>query len=395
MSVRVVKRFVMVFGVGWIAGVACAQGPWPATLIDNQLRSRSVSLVGLDGREVEYVDDSGRTRRAPIGSLIALLPVMNTGAASIGEAGIGGADEGVVELVDGQRLPGRLVPTAGGGEVIVWEHSSFGEITIALEDIAVMARTRSAHEALGTGERVEDELLLVNGDRLSGFVIELGEPVEIETESGVVRVEHDRVAGAALSNPSKPLTGMIVWLADGTVAQVDSALTESSGVISLSLTGGQSARYEMRWVDGLAFEAGGIVALSSLEPIEQRGLDERLYAWGIEREARVVRTDIALRAGDIVLPGPMEVVYELPEGTTRISGGARLPAGIGRWGDCEVVLAVDGLEVWRERLHSGASSAVFNIEARGETLTIRVEEGRYGPVWDRVTIERAMIAVER
>jgi hypothetical protein len=287
------------------------------------------------------------------------------------------------------------VPTAGGGEAIVWEHASFGEITIALEDIAVMARSAAAHEALAESGRTEDELLLVNGDRLSGFVIELGEPVEIETESGVVRVEHDRVAGAALSNPREAMSGMIVWLADGTVAQVDTALTETSGVISLSLKSGQSAQYELRWLEGLSFEADGIVALHSLDPIEERGLNEGLYAWGIERETRVLRSSEALHAGSIVLPGPMEAVYELPEGAQRISGRARLPKGIGGWGDCEVVLVVDGIEVWRERLHAGARNAAFNLQISGKILAIRVEEGRYGPVWDRVTLEQTMIAVER
>ena len=394
MRMRVFERVMMVIAGGLIAGSACAQAPWHATLIDNQLRSRSVSLVGLDAREVEYVDESGRVRRAPIGSLIALLPILDQVFALPTGTG-GAADGGLVELVDGQRLPGQLVPTAGGGEAIVWEHASFGEITIALEDIAVMARSAAAHDALSGGERTEDELLLVNGDRLSGFVIELGEPVEIETATGVVRVEHDRVAGAALSNPREEMSGMIVWLADGTVAQVDTAITETSGVISLSLQSGQSAQYELRWLEGLAFESGGIVALHSLDPVEERGLDERLYAWGIEREAKVLRSEAALHAGSIVLPGPMEAVYDLPEGARRISGRARLPRGIGGWGDCEVVLLVDGAEVWRERVHSGAPSAEFNLRISGQSLAVRVEAGRYGPVWDRVTLEQAMIAVER
>lgn len=369
---------------------ASAQGPWPATLIDGDLRSRDVSLVGLDGREVEYVDDAGRMRRAPIDSLIALLPINR-----VRDLPPQLAEGGVLELVDGQRLPGRLVPTAGSGETIVWEHDAFGEITVALEDIAVVSTNREAHELLKAGERLEDELLLVNGDRLSGFVIELGAPTEIETESGVVRVEQGRVAGAALSNPPRAQTGMIVWLADGTVTQVDSALTDSTGVVSLSLKGGQSAQYEVRWLDGLAFEAGGIVALSSMDPVEQRGLDDRLHNWGIESEPSDSWRAAALRAGDIVLRGPTEVTYELPEGARRVSGRVALPTQIGDWGDCTLAVLVDGREIWRKHLSRAAPFASFNADIEGRELTVRVEAGKYGPVWSTVMLERAMIAVEQ
>lgn len=396
---------------------------WPAMLIDDQLEPRLISLVGIEGDAVIFMDDAGRRRTAIVDTLMALLPAptraeparvpLPSGARddsirprTTREQATGAppaAPRGVIELIDGQRFPGEIVPTSGEEESIVWNHPAFGNIAMPLERVARLFRdtldpvlTRSARTA---ATQTQDELLLANGDRVRGFIIGLADPAQIETDGRVVEIPAERITGALFANDPAAMSGLIVWLADGTVASLDSVVTLSGNELALTLPGGQSATYEIDDLRAISFESERLAPLSSLVPARQEAIGSRLYVTPIQRRPSADDEGSsgvsALDAQDVVLPGPMLVEYRLPRGAVRFAGIAALDEGSAPWGDCEFVVAVDGREQFRTRLVAGREPVPFNLRIRGDVLTIAVEPGNYGPIRDRVVIRRPLLAVDR
>jgi len=89
----------------------------------------------------------------------------------------------------------------------------------------------------------------------------------------------------------------------------------------------------------------------------------------------------------------MVVEWDLPPGSERVSMSLGMDAGTYPWGDCEVVISVDGAEVLRRRLQGGQAPAEINIAAKGEVMRVEVEAGKYGPIMDRVVLGRALVLV--
>lgn len=386
---------------------------WSALLIDQTLSASRISVVELDGDGVVYLDEAGRRRRSTISSIMALLPAPEgldpeEGIGAVGEnAGrpVNGREQrretrGFVTLVDGQRFPGQYVPTSGGEDSVIWHHPQFGDIGFPLERVAWVVRDERARRAFDPGAPapVEDELILVNGDRIRGFIIGLGDPVEIESAEGVVKLDMSRISGAVFSNPRESLGGLIVWLKDGTVAQVEQGVQMSREELAVSLESGEPAIYDISELRAIAFDTDRIVALSSIDPVKTEPMGDRAYTPPTQTrrhpDDRASHGPPSLNAEDIYLPGPMRVTYELPPGARRIAGTASLSEGSAPWGDCEVVLEVDGREVWRRHVHSEAPDAAFNVEIDGRELTVTVEPGRYGPIKDLVYLRRVLILVD-
>lgn len=392
---------------------------WPAMLIDDQLEPRLISLVGIEGDAVIFMDDAGRRRTAIVDTLMALLPAPTRAEPARVPLPSGARDEsispritreqapaaprGIIELIDGQRFPGEIVPTSGEEESIIWNHPAFGNIAMPLERVARLFRdtldpvlTRSVRDA---APHTQDELLLANGDRVRGFIIGLADPAQIETDGRVVEIPAERIAGALLANDASVMSGLIVWLADGTVASLDSVVTLSGNELALTLPGGQSATYEIDDLRAISFDSERLAPLSSLVPARQEAIGSRLYVTPIQHRPNADEDGSsgvsALDAQDVVLPGPMLVEYRLPRGAVRFAGVAALDGGSAPWGDCEFVVAVDGREQFRTRLVAGREPAPFNLRIRGEALTITVEPGNYGPIRDRVVIRRPLLAVDR
>jgi hypothetical protein len=318
--------------------------------------------------------------------------------------------DGYIELTDGQRFPGEPGPTAGEEDAVVWNHPLFGQVRFGLDSVArvVLDRAilsqiggRPAGSAIGPARApIEDELTLVNGDRLSGFLITFGDPVEIEVEGAVLSIPRDRIASARLANPRKPLTGLVVWLEDGSVAVVASLEGQMQEGLTLRLPDGQEAETSLASLEAVAFQAGRLRPLASLEILDERPIGRRALLEG----ARILATGsaseaAALDAPTIELPGTMSVRWDLPDKARRLGFVAELPLDALPWGDCELVILVDGMEALRERLASGSRILEVGIplDEFGEAreLVFRVEPGRFGPVGDRVLIWRGTLLVDQ
>lgn len=425
---------------------AKAEAPAPSTkpdglsalIIDEELISRRGTVLTMDGAHLVFRDEQGRERRAPVNGLAAIVAQREVERPTSSLLTIGGAKSkagpsnlgprrGGLVLTDGQRFPGNLAPTPGDADALTWQHPVFGLMPFPLDSIAryaapptnevvpAVAGEPSADAGAvaaedGAPDRAEDELVLVNGDRLRGFIAGMGQPVQIEVGGEVVSIVRERIASASLSNPPSRATDSMVWLSDGTVAAVKRAVSSGSSaagpLVALTLPGGQSGSYLLGDVRGVAFDRGNLWAISSLTMLGQRPTGGRPSAEPVifvrpdeagPRADADVLASVPLDAYDAVFPGPMEVTWELPEGSRRAAGRLELDASAGAWADCEISIRVDDEELWRSRLArrdtTAAPAAVFNIRAAGQRLTLVIEPGRYGPIMDRVVLRDGLVLV--
>lgn len=395
------------------------RGGESAMMIDDGLIGVSGSIISISDRGVVLIDEAGRRVSRALSDLTALLitraPVR--AADGIGAAPPPDSDDtsgverilrrlratpaGVLETVDGQRFPGAFSTTAGQDDAIVWTHPTFGTLIFPLDDVAAafrdMEEARRMPEA--SAAPLDDVLVLTNGDRLRGFVVGLGDPVEIEVDGQMLTIEPSRVSAAILSNPRRSRAGDMVWLEDGTVALIDRFALTEAGVVTVALPDGHSGEYESSSLRALALGVERLVPLSMLVPIEQSPVGGRRTAEPIQRVPNIEDTLTsgapALGAMDVRMPGPMRIVYDLPPGARRLAMSAMLGDDAGQWGDFELVISIDGRELTRAHLWKDEPVHAINIDASGKRLTITLEPGRFGPIRDTALLARPIILVDR
>ena len=321
---------------------------------------------------------------------------VSTALPSASRRAISPGAEAVLELTDGQRFPGRPAETSGEDDALIWSHPTFGLITAPIDSIARIAMNSGASASAFTGDNLlNDQLALVNGDRLVGFVLSLGDPVEFEVDSETIELPRDVISEARFANPPSPMSGMVVWLDDGSVAVVASLETRLDENVSVQLPGGQTALVPLNEVRAVAFDAGRLRALASLEIVSQRPVGER----GVFDPVRVIASTGAKGATDlntpgVELPGPMEVRWSLPAGAMRFAAVAELPLESLPWGDLEIVVSQSGTELLRERLNQSQPRAEFSLVVQPGELRVTVEPGANGPISDRVLLRRPLLLIE-
>ncbi|MEC9373667.1 MAG: hypothetical protein VYC34_07475 [Planctomycetota bacterium] len=391
------------------------KGAGGSTLIDRSLRTEEINLLSLTGDSIVYEDELGRRRQATLAGFVALTSPRADDGAAAGDArgrsrtGRGAPPPpGYIELTDGQRFPGMPGATAGDEEVVVWSHPLFGEVRFALENVLSVVMNKAVLDEAQRDRQfqfsggADDELLLINGDSVRGFLVSLGDPIEIEVDGEIVTIPPELVAAARLANPpTGGLQGLVVWLEDGSVAVVTSLDASERRGLSLRLPQGSPVETDLHELRAVAFDAGRLRPLASLEMIGERAIERRVLL----HPARPL-TDASkaappmLNAPDIEFPGPLAAKWRLPGGARRFGAVAEMPMDALPWGDCEIVVLVDGEERLRERLGAGAVQLELSVPLEGMTadaqeLEIRVEPGEYGPVNDRVILRRPILLIEK
>ncbi len=374
-------------------------------LVDLELRPTFIRLLSLSDTFIIYEDEHGRRRQATLGGVVAMLPDPTKTPV--------GADEnqpeqrGFLELIDGQRFPGEHATASGDEDVVVWTHPAFGRISVEMDRVAqVVLDAGMRRELRGAKDErsaplpaTNDSVLLVNGDVLSGFLISLGNPVEIEVADELIAVAPERVAAARLANNLDRLGGLVVWLDDGTVAVVSSMASNALGEVSVTLPTGQSAEYPLDSVRAVAFEAGRLLPLATLAPAEQRAIDRRRLLDPVSAANLAGRSSpIDLNTPDLALNGPLVVSWELPAAARRFAALAEMPIDALPWGDCEIVVSIDGAERVRERLNQETRLAELSVElapqGRARLLTIAILPGEFGPINDRVLLRKPLVLID-
>lgn len=388
-----------------------------AIVLDEQLAPKRVRLLSIEDGVVVAQDEFGRRRTFERGRLSALIieppRPSHSGLDAVAVAGRlrrertdPGVLHGLLVLGDGQRFPGEFLP-APGPERVAWHTRLFGALDVPIDRVR-LARTPGlpgpralpAPGAINALDPAGDTLVLENADRLRGFVARLGDPTAIETDTGIVEVPLQRVALAQLDTPLTPGAGPRVWLADGTVAALIGLSWSVDRPASLRLLDGPAGSIDWSLVRAVVFDTARVRPLSALARTEVTPDASRRFTQPVELRVPADAPEAAeglvpLDAMDLVLPGPMSLSVELPEGTARLAATARLDAGTGPWGDCELVVSVDGREIARSRLQSGAPPTSLNLPIEGRRLTLQTVPGAYGPILDRVVLERPLLLVSQ
>ena len=427
MSVCVPARALAVLAgllasAGAAPGGAIADDGVPRLLLDRQLNTTRVRLTSIGGGRVSWIDGAGREHERSIDELLAIIdPEGGLMPEPVRRQVIESLNLPLVQTTDGQRLLARLRPDPEGDDERVELVLMDGQaMRVNIERIASVTSPKSVfdtHEPATADDAPVDDLVeLANGDRVRGFVERLGEVVVIEVNGATRRVPMGDVRSIRLANPPRASRDARVWVDDGTVVDVRAMTTTARGVVSLDLAlagepgaelaGSESdqpvaVRLPLTRLAGILFDAGSVRPLASMSPEGYEPTGDR--RWTPPPSAADASVAV-LGAPTIELPGPMRVRWRLPDGATRLAGVSTLGDAPGVWADCVVTIWLeDGprrAELARARLRPAHDELVFNVELppaldnTPRTLEVHVDAGAYGPIQDRVLLERVLLLVD-
>lgn len=363
---------------------AIAADPLAAVVIDARLDRHALTLDRIEGGVAIFSPDA-----APSGDLLAIVLTSHERPPERV------SPPGVVRLADGRRWVGALsTRPSDDPDLLAWAHPEFGRMLIALEDMSGV--TMPGSRPVGLASTDEDMVAFINGDVASGFVVSIGDVVELESGGDVSRTPAAFVAEIAVASEPARATGPRLVLADGSIIDA----------VGLELTGGV-ARIDRVWAETPSEEAGTIpasqvlaylpdasriVSLASLDVVASRPLGTGL----VQRRPETRGSGSVLGLDDVLLPGVMVASWALPDGAARLAADVELPRASLGWGDCELAIVVDGVELSRVRLHAQSPSAriACDLPENPQRLTIRLEPGENGPIRDQVLIRQPVIRID-
>lgn len=422
-----------------VAVSVCSAGALgaPRALVDRSLGRSAVDLVGWDDTVVSYHDELGRLREEPVGSIVAILPI-GTGPIGAGEtrglerpddAALAGGTPVVVELVDGQRLIGSMGP---------WDSSSVGEDDLEglPEAVALFSRrtgvrpvpldrvSRIVVDPWSRGPAVptvwepgvDDEVVFRNGDRASGFVLEISGGVDFDDGDRERRFGLEQIAEIRLGNEPAERASARIWSREGEILDERSVGFDTDGAVMFAGADGPGADgdesgprarpLERSLDEVLAANVSGdrLVPLAALERVGVRPGEGR--RWTASPRAGSLAS-APLGTPHVMLPGPMRVEWRLPPDAERFGAVARLGgtlerpfARAGRWADAGVRVLVrtggDEQLLFGGELERGSAVAPIAVELPGvgeigRVLVVEITPGRFGPIQDSVLLDRPML----
>jgi hypothetical protein len=406
-----VCRTFLVAVIGFLSVGARAgdEGDW--IVWDGKLEVVRGALTGIDGRGVRLVDAHGLD--ATIGDPVAILRREDREAKAIGlgdpyrvRATTWGA---IVTLTDGQVWEAEILD--GDSDDLSLRVRWIGRVDVPLDvvrSVVMVGGEADAWDLRVFGEMEEswgglDSVVLENGDVVKGTVLSIGDAVEIEGDSGMVRVDLNSVRRVGLVNPESALPPVRVWFSSGSVlgarefggggdsawvleavrATVDDGVFKGLGRVIISDGGAVLV--------GVEFSPGRLVALSSLEIGGYEPEGGRRWTAGPTAFPGGSR----LGLDDVVFPGPMTTEFILPRGAVRVSGAFRPGDRAGAWLDCRVSIEQGGEVLWGGRVRRGSGDVAFSVDVDGgQALTVRVLAGAYGPIEDRVVLGLGWVLVD-
>ncbi|MEO1511778.1 MAG: hypothetical protein AAFU70_06885, partial [Planctomycetota bacterium] len=316
------------FGISVIAGLgACvsAGAQTPFDLIGADLSRSPIRLVELTPSEVVWADASDDTAMLPLDSALGIV-ARGVGQSDSSDLGVLRAltfEPSVLTLTDGRRLTGSLSAQADLPEVLRWQHAVLGTVDVPLEQIDRLVLQRAtigggSTDPLPPSDR-SDVVLLRNGDRLEGFVVDLGRDAVIEVDGREVVVPMESVHQLALANPREAWDGPMVWLRDGSVLGASEVLFDGGLFVlvdeeaELTEAEGLSATIRPENIEAVSFDTRRLVPVSRLV------------------EDAEPSTAGVFGARAIELAGEDSVRVDLPDGATRLVLTAELPLRARAW----------------------------------------------------------------
>lgn len=378
-----------------LVGVACAgleAGASERVIVMPDGTSRVVDLLALDGGTIRFEED-GLVRTLATADVLGVVQSDTVPYAPFGSSG-GDPRYASVELVTGERYPGTL--EAGSEDSITISHDLFGRLALPIDRVSLV-RFGDFEGPVPTDPTGEDIVLLANGDSAKGFVLALDEALTIEL-TGTPRVlSLDSLAAVRLANPAESPVGTVVWLDDGSIARVDEIGTGSGARVTLRSTrtaADETAAVRTFDIGAVLFDASRVRPLAGMPASVSLPTDRR---WSAMPEITSVHADPLMFTPDLLVPGPMTIVWDIPRESQRVSMTVELPEPMRTWGDCVVSLAFEtptgDVEGPSARVHHDRPIVTLGSDLPPSTrrVVFTLDEGKRGPAQDRVLLRRPML----
>ncbi len=358
-------------------------------LLTADLNESPVRFLGLDGGDLAIlVADTPIT--IPAGAWFALYPAAP--AESVAPAAP------LLRLTDGQSLLGTPVQSPDP-EALAWQVTGLDALLVPLEQVRAVCLLPCEP---GVTADVRDIIRTRNGDRLEGFITQIGDGVSIEVGEQILSLDFESVASVLLANPQAPAPGAMFWLADGRIIRAREIGPTKGVRLTLrpdwpGIDHSDANVLSIRLDEPVAIlaDAARFLPLASCEIIAQAPVGRR---WAPPAE---IDAPGPARLADVHLPGPMRIDFALPANAARFAAAVELAPGSRLWGDCELIaLALDARgnerELGRIRVRGAAPEARLNVNLSGvRTLRLRLEPGEGGPIQDRIVLRRGVILLDK
>lgn len=405
-------------------------------LVDRELNVRAVNVIELNPAAVLFDDAAGQREALPLDDVLLLMRDPSIGPPSAdaaqSPAAAGPRDEndgdgdddstahsaaagapppaGLLVLADGRRLPGdydhRLMDDAPPDH-IRWRHPWLGVLDVPLEQIASIAFIASAAPP---APAAGDVIRLENGDALTGFILEINSAIGFELEDGGrIDIPIHRVESLSLVNPPAVPNGMRLWFDDGTVIGARSARFGDDRVLRIDgpllspMAGSDESpsdlkRLELAHLRAIELRPAALVGLAELDDPTVERIEPRYVLPKPQR----LSSDSPAGLDAVAISGPIKATWTLPRGAqgseaaaSRFAARAVLPESARAYGCVELIIAVDGDEVFRARIDGEHPVREINVPLAGRTLSITLASAGDGPVQDVIHLQRPMILQAR
>ena len=361
-------------GLAWIVA-GPARAVEPAVLVHSDLRREEIQFLGLGGGKIRFFG-ADRSLTSADASKIVRLEWARRPAQPKRPAG-----GPLLALKDGQVLAGRFLGSRAGNEQIGWENPAVGKLSLPLDDIASFTLTAGAQPPVAADN---DAVLLANGDRLDGFIQAVDEGgLELERQGQAIRLGWESVRAVTLAGPVAPRPGVWLTMTDGSRIRVNDLVVGGERAAAAAL--------------GVAIDLplDGLSRIDFTEHHRLTPLGE--LAWEVVSGGTAFGVEYPPRfdgGGETAaLHAPITVRFTLPAGAARLAATAMLEPASAEQGDLALRVSDGSRELIAGRIHRQHPKMQINVELRGDTLLIEVDDAGGGPVHDRLRLAEAHVLV--
>ena len=290
-----------------------------------------------------------------------------------------------VHLNDGQVFTGSLINS--DSEVVMLDHLWMRELAIPLEHVTRI----DFRPGTNIPEGETDRMVLVNGDQISGFIEQVGNPTIIETDNGQrIEIPADRVAAVALMNETRSPTWPQVWTVDGLRMTVPRVEIDDTGRLSLAHHPYMKGQYERMprtsELVALVLQGDRFVSLAEL-PVETTSTESTRRTATTPRKAD---SSAPMGLTDLYLNGPASFTFDLPIGAKRLRTTINRPQRARDWSSPAIRISVGDDMIWQGEIDSD-HPVDLELPAGSRTLVIEILCGVHGPIHCGVTLTDPMI----
>jgi hypothetical protein len=301
-----------------------------------------------------------------------------------------------LHLVNGDRIPGRLVAIVGDKIRFVADLGTEQEVTVPLSGLAAVWLT-SESDVRHPEKQREDLVLLTNGDTTAGTVVAwpTDGPLRLEVGGREVAVPRERIRGilfntelARLPKPRSTFRQLV--LANGGRLSVRSVELVADECRATTLTGA-AVRVPVRALAEVNTYGGPAVYLSDLTPKSYERTPFLGVAWPLMNDRNVAGGDLRLGGGTydkgVGMHSKSRATYAVPAGSTRFETVVGLDEATGRRGDVVIQVLADGKPLLTPIVLSGTDpprQLRLSLPPGTKELTLLVDYGRGGDVQDHV-----------